>query len=291
MKVFYYLLIIIFFAGCSNSSSKLSPDIGNSINLMERTLNDQSEKIKEIEKLLEKYEIAIQNQNKLLEYHQSSEDSMVARGKELNAQFQNALGVLKAKPSDEDLLHVLDKMQMKISILEDRTFYTDSLYFEMINEIVILENRTSSLIASFKEVSELSGRKKVSIIPKITDEEYTSKYIESLSHYQNGEWNLSLDGFRFLIQANMNHDLADNSQYWIGEIYYALNDYRSSIKEFEKVFSFPGTNKADDAQYKLGLCYMNIGQKDNANKQFNNLMEFYPKSEFNKKAKEYLQSY
>ena len=89
----------------------------------------------------------------------------------------------------------------------------------------------------------------------------------------------------------MNHDLADNSQYWIGEIYYALNDYRSSIKEFEKVFSFPGTNKADDAQYKLGLCYMNIGQKDNANKQFNNLMEFYPKSEFNKKAKEYLQSY
>jgi TolA-binding protein len=129
-----------------------------------------------------------------------------------------------------------------------------------VNDIVMIENEIASLISSFKEMSEISSKKKTRVIPKLTNEEYQTKYIESLSNYQNGEWNLSLDGFKFLIQADSNHDLADNCQYWIGEVYYSLKEYNRSIKEFEKVFTFPGTNKADDAQFKLGLCYVNIGQ-------------------------------
>ena len=126
---------------------------------------------------------------------------------------------------------------------------------------------------------------------KITDTEYQAKYIESLSNYQNGEWNLSLDGFKFLIQADGNNQLADNCQYWIGEIYYSQKDFRRSIKEFEKVFTFPGTNKSDDAQFKLGLCYVNIGQIDKAKQEFENLLEFYPNSEYYKKGQDYLRQY
>ena len=102
----------------------------------------------------------------------------------------------------------------------------------------MIENQIESLINSYKEMTEISGKKKTRVIPKITDEEYQAKYIEALSNYQNAEWNLSLDGFKFLIQAESNHDLADNWQYWIGEIYYSLKDFRRSIKEFEKVFTF-----------------------------------------------------
>mgnify|MGYP001564408911 CR=1 FL=1 len=39
-------------------------------------------------------------------------------------------------------------------------------------------------------------------LPSISDEEYTARYIESLSFYQNGEWNKSLDGFTYLIAVN-----------------------------------------------------------------------------------------
>ena len=111
------------------------------------------------------------------------------------------------------------------------------------------------------------------------------------SKNQNAEWNLSIDGFRFLIQSDSNHDLADNCQYWIGEVYYSLKEYNRSIKEFEKVFTFPGTNKGDDAQFKLGLCYVNIGQIENAKKEFKNLLEFYPNSEYYKRSQETLKKY
>ena len=140
-------------------------------------------------------------------------------------------------------------------------------------------------------MNEISGKKTTIVIPKITNEEYEAKYIKSLAHYQNGEWNESLDGFKFLLQADSNNDKADNCQYWIGEVYFALKDYPRSIKEFEKVFTFPGTNKADDAQLKLGLCYVNIGKIDKAKQEFENLLEFYPNSEYYKRSQEYLQKY
>ena len=82
--------------------------------------------------------------------------------------------------------------------------------------------------------------------------------------------------------------MADNCQYWIGEVYYALHDYIRSIKEFEKVDSFQGSNKSDDAQFKMGLCYINLDQIDMARNEFEKLIEFYPNSEYYKRAQEYL---
>ena len=207
---------------------------------------------------------------------------------QLNYELKTILDKLSSDSIEQDYLNILNRVQKKIQILEDRTFYTDSLYFEIVKDMVLVENKISSLILSFKEMNDLSVNKTTRVIPQITDEEYTAKYIESLSHYQNAEWNLSLNGFNYLIQIDSNHDLAGNCQYWISEVYYALTDYNRSIKEFEKVFSFPGTNKSDDAQFKMGLCYMNIGKIVKAKKEFTNLLEFYPNSEYYKRAQDYL---
>ena len=291
MKIFYLIILSVFVITCSSTATKLNPISDASLITLQGSLIEQSKQIDKIEEELSVYKKLIDEQSHVIEYYKNNSNEIDKYKEEINIQVQNALGILQESANEQELLNSLNKIQTKIQILEDRTFYTDSLYFEIINEVVMLENKTVALVASFKEVNELSGRNTKKIIPRITDEEFTTKYIESLSHYQNGEWNLSLDGFRYLIQADNNHDLADNSQYWIGEIYYALNDYRSSINEFEKVFTFPGTNKSDDAQYKLGLCYVNIGQMDNAKKEFKNLIEFYPSSEYIKKAKNYLNSY
>ena len=75
------------------------------------------------------------------------------------------------------------------------------------------------------------------------------------------------------------------------EIYYSQKEFRRSIKEFEKVFTFLGANKSDDAQLKLGLCYINIGHIYQAKQEFNKLLANYPNSEYYNKAKKYLQQY
>ena len=187
-----------------------------------------------------------------------------------------------------DVISTMIRLKNKVKILEDRAFYTDSLYFEIVNDLVQIENKIVSLTTSYKEMIQLKTSGSIKELPSISDEEYTARYIESLSFYQNAEWNKSLDGFTYLIAVNSSHDLADNCQYWVGEVYYGLKDYKRSISEFEKVFSFPGTNKADDAQYKLGLCYLNINNNTRALEEFTKVIDYYSNSEYYKKAKQYI---
>ena len=272
-----YLSIFIL-VSCTGTAS--TPDPGNEedIESLNKRLHDQSTKIELIEQKLISYATIITNNARV-------NDEINQLKHEVNNELKNKI---HSDSIEDDFINILNKVQKKIQILEDRTFYTDSLYFEIVNDMVLVENKISSLITSFKEMNDLTVNNSTKEIHKITDEQYTAKYIESLSYYQNSEWNLSLNGFNYLIQVDNNHDLADNCQYWIGEVYYALNDYRRSIKEFEIVSSFPGTNKADDAQFKIGLCYMNIGQIDRARQEFNNLLEFYPNSEYYKRTQDYL---
>lgn len=74
--------------------------------------------------------------------------------------------------------------------------------------------------------------------------------------------------------------LADNSQYWLAECYYGLEDYPRAIQEFRKVFSYADTEKDDDAQLKLGFCYANMGDATQAIAEFQKLLNLYPDSEF-----------
>ena len=204
----------------------------------------------------------------------------------LKNNFNNQIEV-EEDNNQVDVINTMIRLKNKVKILEDRAFYTDSLYFEIVNDLVQIENKIVSLTTSYKEMIQLKTSGSIKELPSISDEEYTARYIESLSFYQNGEWNKSLDGFTYLIAVNSSHDLADNCQYWVGEVYYGLKDYKRSISEFEKVFSFPGTNKADDAQYKLGLCYLNVNNKTRAFEEFTKVTDYYSNSEYYKKAKQY----
>ena len=293
---FISIFILIVLTGCSSTLPNDSLDVsgsGNSVDVeaLKSIIYEQGKKISSIEKDLIQYQDMIDDQSNVLDIYDDNNQNVREFRRNLEREVQTAIEQIQDGSFEKEMTNTLIKIQNKIHILEDRTFYTDSLYFELVNDIVMIENEIASLISSFKEMSEISGKRQAKVIPKLTNEEYQAKYIESLSNYQNGEWNISLDGFKFLIQADSNHDLADNCQYWIGEVYYSLKEYNRSIKEFEKVFTYPGTNKADDAQFKLGLCYVNIKQIDKAKQEFENLLEFYPNSEYYKRSQETLKKY
>ena len=264
--------VFIFVVGCSNTPDP-SPDDSS-------TVTTELKKVK-------KYAI---KQGKNI-------TSLENRIESLESKLEMTLSELDQKINEDStgepvtsssMANVFVKLENKVKILEDRATYTDSLYFEILNDLVMIENRITSLTNSYKEMTELRTKGYINDAPAISDEEYREKYIESLSSYQNGDFSKSLEEFAFLIESDATHDLADNCQYWIGEVYYALKDYKHAIKEFEKVFSFAGTKKDDDAQYKMGLCYLNIGNKQRAKDEFQRLLDYYPNSEYYQKAKNYI---
>jgi tol-pal system protein YbgF len=81
---------------------------------------------------------------------------------------------------------------------------------------------------------------------------------------------------------------ADNCWYWSGECSYAMLDWPRAISMFQKVFEFTNSSKADDAQLKLGMCFMKTGQSALAKAEFRKLIERYPGSEYVPRAQKYL---
>lgn len=105
--------------------------------------------------------------------------------------------------------------------------------------------------------------------------EYEQEYDNALNLFHSGQYRDAMDAFESMLAKNRNHSLSDNAQYWIGECNYALGNYRAAILSFEKVFTFNQSNKNDYAQYKLGLCYLKLGDSVHAKEEFQNLIDNY----------------
>ena len=108
----------------------------------------------------------------------------------------------------------------------------------------------------------------------------TALYQEALDEVYARKYEDAIARFSGLLQSGGISDLADNSQYWIGECYFALGNYEQALAEFEKVFVFERNNKADDAQFMMGMAYLKLGETLLAEIEFNGLLSFYEHSEY-----------
>ncbi|MFC1556985.1 tetratricopeptide repeat protein [candidate division KSB1 bacterium] len=110
--------------------------------------------------------------------------------------------------------------------------------------------------------------------------EFVEQYRRALNSFMTRDYQNALTSFQVLLEKDTQHILSDNCQYWIGESYYALKDYRSAIIAFEKVFTYFRSNKDDDAQLKISLCYFQLGDMVKAKEEIIKLINNYPASEY-----------
>jgi tol-pal system protein YbgF len=87
-------------------------------------------------------------------------------------------------------------------------------------------------------------------------------------------------GFREFVRAYPSHDLADNSQYWLGECFYDRKDYAAAVHEFRKVIErYPSGNKVPDALLKVGFSYLLLGSTEAGRQTLSQLQRSYPRHE------------
>jgi tol-pal system protein YbgF len=116
--------------------------------------------------------------------------------------------------------------------------------------------------------------------PVWKSDSYSNRYQEALQAYRSQRFSEAIQKFEALLTENGKNSLADNCQYWIGEAYYDQGNFNQAIVSFQKVFSFPSSNKDDSAQLKLGLCYVKLNDKPKAREEFQRLINNYPSSEY-----------
>ena len=217
-----------------------------------------------------------------LERNMSSRDSRIDELEDLN------------KDLVMQMLKLDNKLAAKVIKLENKMLELDSGYSNLkdLNKDLVFNvlNQSSTSSSPGDNNEQLSDSDKGKM--KISKSEYKERYDEAYTRYLDGDYNRSLSMFNSLLDLDNVNDLSDNCQYWVGEIYYATRDFRNAIEAFNKVFNFEDNNKKSYAQYKLGLCYLNIKENQDAVAAFQKVIDNYPKqSDLVRKSKYFIQKY
>lgn len=115
-------------------------------------------------------------------------------------------------------------------------------------------------------------------------------YNNAFTHFKTGQFGKALMEFEEFVSRFPEHNLSDNAQYWIGEVYYSQKDYNRALHEFQKVLDlYPLGNKFPDAMLKIGFSYEELREYQKALEQFQKVVERFPDSDAAIKAREQLE--
>jgi tol-pal system protein YbgF len=97
--------------------------------------------------------------------------------------------------------------------------------------------------------------------------------------YARGNYDLALSEFNQYVETYPSSELADNAQYWIGEILYAQKKLPEAAASLEKVKAInPNGDKTAAALYKRGMVLLELGRKDEAVVQLLTVFKEYSKT-------------
>jgi tol-pal system protein YbgF len=106
------------------------------------------------------------------------------------------------------------------------------------------------------------------------------RYRAALKLVREQHWEEALAALANFLTQHPHESISDNARYWRGEVYYALRRYPDAIQEFKGVLArFPASEKAPDCLLKVGLCHLRLGDRAEASRYFEQVIEQYPKSD------------
>ncbi|MEJ7605912.1 MAG: tetratricopeptide repeat protein [Bryobacteraceae bacterium] len=101
-----------------------------------------------------------------------------------------------------------------------------------------------------------------------------------------GNFELAIQGFQEYLKYFSTTELAPNAQFYIGQVHFDKNDYSNALQAFDLVLErFPENNKTADAMYMKGMTLLKAGQRNEAGKEFLNVIQKYPNAEVTAKAR------
>jgi tol-pal system protein YbgF len=114
-------------------------------------------------------------------------------------------------------------------------------------------------------------------------------YDRALEQLRTRDYPAAVTSFRNLAASHPNGQLADNTQYWLGEAYYVTQEYGLAAAAFQRVLTtWPNARKAPDALLKLGYTQIEQGNVAAGRANLQQVVAKYPGTDPAKLAAERL---
>lgn len=112
-------------------------------------------------------------------------------------------------------------------------------------------------------------------------------YQDAFNLLQNKKNQEATTKFHAYISAYPDGNYVANAHYWLGEVYFAGQQFKLATSEFETVINkYSSSTKVPDAMFKLALIYEQAGKHDLAKKELSVLQKRFPHSSAAQLAKQ-----
>ena len=213
--------------------------------------------------------VYIRTQVDLLQYNDELEKKEIDELDKSVVSLRNDIRIMKA-----DLLSEVSTIKDKTDFLDTKLDDTSYRMKRIIDNAEDISANSSTIDSSKSPVTNSIANE----LPTGTSRQqlYNSAYLDIAA----GNYELALQGFHEYLKRFPDGELANNAQYWIGEIYYAKKDYNRALAEFKKVITnYARGSKAPAALLKMGFCSINMSDLPSARKHLNSVIQNFPNSE------------
>lgn len=127
-----------------------------------------------------------------------------------------------------------------------------------------------------------SGDMAAPAVPSVSADPVAEKaaYDAAFSALKDGRYAESARRFQVFVDQYPQSDLAGNAYYWLGESYYAAQNFRVAQDTFETLLTrYPASQKVSDALLKVGYCQYETQQWDQAEATLNDVVTRYPNTQ------------
>jgi len=210
--------------------------------------------------------------------------------------------LMALRQENKDLQKMLIVLNQKIMTLQDESQRTRA---DLFTEIGDLKSKSSVIDSKLADNADrmaglMQRVESVKTVQMPSDTSQTDSTVESLftdsgntvemdplaiyktayTDLSRGNYPLATQGFREFLTQFPESEFADNAQYWLGEVFYAQQDFPQAIENFQKVIkNYPTGDKVPAALLKTGYCYLKLGSDTTGKNYLRKVVQDYPNSE------------
>ena len=123
-------------------------------------------------------------------------------------------------------------------------------------------------------------------VPQTASPEETRAYEAAQNQRRIGNYQAVIAAFQNFLAQYPKSPLAHRAQYWIGDSYYNLRDFKNAIANQEKLIAtYPNSASVPDAMLNIASSQIELGNTAAGRKTMDSLVARYPASEAAEKAK------
>ncbi len=155
----------------------------------------------------------------------------------------------------------------------------------------IAEGGAGELNADSTAAHDVASATVMSPAPEVSTpaNEGREAYEAAFDMFKAGKYQEAASSFSRFVQSHPESALAPSAQYWMGNSYYALRDFKNAISAQEKLIkNYPNSAKVPDAMLNIASSQQELNQKAAARKTLDNVAARYPGTQAAEKARQRL---